>query len=39
MLKISFLDKYQIIFFFEIKMPDQFFKTPIGKGILVKEIN
>jgi len=37
MSKISFLNKHQIIF--EIKMPDQFFKTPIGKWILVKEIN
>jgi len=25
--------------FFEIKMPDQFFKTPTGKLILVKEMN
>ena len=37
MSKISFLNEHQIIF--EIKMPDQFFKTPIGKWILVKEIN
>jgi len=35
--KISFLNKQQIIF--EIKMPDQNFKTPIGKLILVKEMN
>jgi len=33
----SFLNKHQIIF--EIKMPDQIFKTPIGKLILVKEMN
>jgi len=37
MSKISFLNEHQIIF--EIKMPDQFFKTPIGKLILVKEMN
>jgi len=37
MLKIWFLDKHQIIF--GIKMQDQFFKTPVGKWILVKEIN
>jgi hypothetical protein len=35
--KISFLNKQQIIF--EIKMPDQIFKTPIGKWILVQEMN
>jgi hypothetical protein len=29
MSKILFLNKHQIIF--EIKMPDQFFKTPTGK--------
>jgi len=33
----SFLNKHQIIF--EIKTPDQIFKTPIGKLILVKEMN
>jgi len=33
----SFLNKHQIIF--EIKMPDQIFKTPIGKLILIKEMN
>jgi hypothetical protein len=32
-----FFNKHQIIF--EIKMPDQFFKTPIGKLILVKVLN
>jgi len=32
-----FLDKHQIIF--EIKIPDQIFKTPIGKWILVQEMN
>jgi hypothetical protein len=37
MSKISFLNKHQITF--EIKMPDQFFKTPIGKLILVKVMN
>jgi len=37
MSKISFLNKHQIIF--EIKMPDQFFKTPIGKLILEKVMN
>jgi hypothetical protein len=37
MSKILFLNKHQIIF--EIKMPDQFFKTPTGKLILVKEMN
>jgi len=37
MSKISFLDKHQIIF--EIKIPDQFFKTPIGKWILVQDMN
>jgi hypothetical protein len=37
MSKILFLNKHQIIF--EIKMPDQFFKTPIGKWILVQEMN
>jgi len=38
MLKISFLKEHQIIFF-EIKIPDQVFKTPIGKWILVQEMN
>ena len=37
MSKILFLNKHQFIF--EIKMSDQFFRTPIGKWILVKEIN
>jgi hypothetical protein len=37
MSKILFLNEHQIIF--EIKMPDHFFKTPIGKWILEKEIN
>jgi hypothetical protein len=37
MLKISFLKEHQFIF--EIKMPDQFFRTPIGKWILVKGMN
>jgi hypothetical protein len=31
--KYRFLNKHQIIF--EIKTPDQIFKTPIGKLILV----
>jgi hypothetical protein len=36
--KYMFLDKHQIIF--GIKMQDQvFFQTPIGKWVLVKEIN
>jgi hypothetical protein len=38
MLKISFLKEHQIIIF-KIKIPDQFFKTPIGKLILVKGMN
>jgi hypothetical protein len=33
----SFLNKHKIIF--EIKTLDQIFKTPIGKLILVKEMN
>jgi len=33
----SFLNKHQITF--EIKIPDQFFKTQIGKLILVKIMN
>jgi len=37
MSKILFLNKHQIIF--EIKTPDQIFKTPIGKLILVWEMN
>jgi len=37
MSKILFLNKHQILF--EIKMPDQFFKTLTGKLILVKEMN
>jgi hypothetical protein len=37
MSKILFLNKHQFIF--EIKMPDQFFKTPTGKLILAKEMN
>ena len=35
--KYHFFNKHQIIF--EIKMPDQIFKTPTGKLILVKEMN
>ena len=35
--KILFLNKHQTIF--EIKMPDQFFKIPIVKLILVKVMN
>jgi hypothetical protein len=37
MLKISFLKEHQFIF--KIKTPDQIFKTPIEKLILVKGMN